>query len=59
MPEARRLQLAFLLSAEVQRRVWAAVQQAYPHASAAELKWRYAEQVYGHEMAERVKRWRR
>lgn len=59
MPEARRLQLAFVLSAEVQRRVWAAVQQAFPNASAAELRWRYAEQVYGREMAERVKRWQR
>lgn len=59
MPEARRLQLAFVLSAEVQRRVWAAVQQAFPHASGHELKWRYAEQVYGPEIAARVKQWRR
>jgi hypothetical protein len=59
MPEARRLQLAFVLSGEVQRRVWAAVQHAFPQASADELKWRYAEQVYGPEMAERVKRWQR
>ena len=59
MPESRRLQLAFVLSAEVQRRVWATVQQAFPQATPHELKWHYAEQVYGPEVAERVKRWRR
>ena len=59
MPEGRRLQLAFVLSAEVQRRVWAAVEQSFPRATPHELKWRYAEQVYGREVAERVKRWQR
>lgn len=59
MPDSRRVQLAFVLSEQVQKRVWEAVRQQFPMAPLPELRWRYAEQVYGAEIAERVKRWRR
>lgn len=59
MSDARRVQLAFVLSEQVQKRVWGAVRQQFPIAPLHELRWRYAEQVYGAEIAARVRRWRR
>ena len=59
MSDSQRVQLAFVLSGEVQKRVWEAVRQQFPLAAPHELRWRYAEQVYGSEIAARVKRWRR
>ncbi len=59
MSDSRRVQLAFVLSQQVQKRVWEAVHQQFPLASLAELRWRYALQVYGAEIAARVKRWQR
>ena len=59
MSDSSRVQLAFVLSQQVQRRVWEAVRQQFPLAPLHELRWRYAEQVYGKEIAERVMRWRR
>ena len=59
MSDSSRVQLAFVLSQQVQKRVWEAVRQQFPLAPPHELRWRYAEQVYGKEIAERVMRWRR
>lgn len=59
MSDSRRVQLAFVLSEQVHKRVWEAVRQQFPKAALHELRWRYAEQVYGEEIAARVRRWRR
>ena len=59
MSDSSRVHLAFVLSEQVQRRVWEAVRQQFPLVPLHELRWRYAEQVYGKEIAERVRRWRR
>jgi hypothetical protein len=56
---AERAREAFALSDDVRRSVWAAVARRFPDASHEELEWRFAEQVYGEEVAARIRRWRR
>lgn len=59
MSDSSRVQLAFVLSDQVRKRVWEAVRQQFPQAGTHELRWRYAEHVYGAELAARVRRWQR
>ena len=59
MSDAQRAQAAFTLTDQVRALVWAAVRRAHPAAPPHELRCRYAEQVYGPELARRVQKWRR
>lgn len=57
--DTERAAAAFALTEQVRKMVWAAVRRSFPDADEAELRVRYAEHVYGPDIAARVRKWTR